>query len=197
MGTLAITVAERRPIIEDHVLAGLAALAADGDARATEKLFDALLPRVRNLARYLVRNDQEVDDLAQDALVALYRGLASYRGEGSFRAWADRVTARRIFRSLKERRSRATISLESSPEPRVEPHFEMPAYAWRRTLVTCLDRLSLEQRQAVVMHFVVGMTVPEVASEVGTPVETARSRIRLGMAKLKTLFAEDVESRTG
>jgi RNA polymerase sigma-70 factor (ECF subfamily) len=179
------------------VLAGLAALAADGDVHATEKLFGALLPRVRNLARYLVRHDQDVDDLAQDALVALYRGLSSYRGEGSFRAWADRVTARRIFRSLKERRSRTTtMSLESSPEPRVEPHVELPAYAWRRTLVTCLDRLPLEQRQAVVMHFVVGMTVPEVAGEVGTPVETARSRIRLGMTKLKGLFAEDVESRT-
>lgn len=186
-----------RESVEEYVLAGLAVLAADGDVNATEKLFQALLPRVRNLARYLVKGDQDVDDLAQEALVAVYRGLSSYRGEGPFRAWADRVAARCVFRALEERRAHRNQLSEVDPDTVLSDEGASRGYLWRRTLVACLDRLSWEQRQAIVLHFVVGMTVPEVADEVGVALETTRSRLRLGMGKLKALFADDLESRAG
>lgn len=186
-----------RDSVEDYVLAGLATLAAEGDPHATERLFHALLPRMRNLARYLVRGDQDVDDLTQEALVAVFRGLNTYRGDGPFRAWADRVAARRIFRSIEERRAHTRWLASDDPDT-VQHGVEASAsYLWRRALAGSLDQLSWEQRQAVVLHFVVGMTVPEVATEVGVPIETLRSRLRLGMSKLKALFAEELESRAG
>jgi RNA polymerase sigma-70 factor (ECF subfamily) len=51
--------------------------------------------------------------------------------------------------------------------------------------VRCLDALPTEQRECIVLHHVVGLSVPELASELSIPFETARSRLRLGIAKLR------------
>src|SRR6185369_9066491 len=82
------------------------AAAARGDRAAAESLCRELLPRVRNLVRYLVRGDALVDDIAQEALIAVLRGLPTYRGEGRFQSWADRVVARTTFASLRRLRGR-------------------------------------------------------------------------------------------
>ncbi|MEM9490180.1 MAG: sigma factor, partial [Myxococcota bacterium] len=75
-------------------IAAHVAAAAAGDRQAMQAVLTELLPRARNLIRYLVRGDQEVDDIAQEALIALVRGIATYRGEGKLTSWADRVVAR-------------------------------------------------------------------------------------------------------
>ncbi len=162
--------------------------AVTGDRQALESLVAELLPRVRNLVRYLVRGDSEVDDIAQEALVAIVRGLPSHRGEGTLRAWADRVTARVTFAHL--RRSRKTTSqvdagadLAAVPDPEGRPD----DYTARRKAVALLDRLPNDQRQALVMHHVLGLSVPEIAQELDIPFETVRSRLRIGMSKLRSL----------
>src|SRR4051812_6683752 len=79
------------------------AAAASGDRAAAQSLCTELLPRVRNLVRYLVRGDGDVDDIAQDALIAVLRGLASFRAEGTFKSWVDRIVARTTFAHIKSR----------------------------------------------------------------------------------------------
>src|SRR5690242_9566763 len=81
------------------------AAAARGDRAAAQSLCAELLPRVRNLVRYLVRGDSDVDDIAQDALIAVLRGLGSYRGEGTFKSWVDRIVARTTFAHIKSVRA--------------------------------------------------------------------------------------------
>jgi RNA polymerase sigma-70 factor (ECF subfamily) len=60
-------------------------------------------------------------------------------------------------------------------------------YADRRRAVAILDALPPEQRHAVVMHHVLGMSVPEIARELGIPAETVRSRLRLARTRLRDL----------
>jgi RNA polymerase sigma factor (sigma-70 family) len=55
----------------------------------------------------------------------------------------------------------------------------------RRELVAALDRLPGDQRESLVLHFAVGMTVPEIADAMAAPHETVRSRLRLGKAALR------------
>jgi RNA polymerase sigma-70 factor, ECF subfamily len=166
------------PLPDDRI-----ALAARGDRAAAEALCREILPRVRNLVRYLVRGDHHVDDVAQEALIAVLRGLAGYRAEGKFESWVDRIVARTTFSSLRKLRGRPEeIAVEverASDEPGGE------AYVLRRQVAAHLDALPPEQRQALVLHFAVGMTVPEIAELTGAPFETVRSRIRLGKAALR------------
>jgi RNA polymerase sigma-70 factor (ECF subfamily) len=162
------------------------AAAVGGDRRAAESLLAELLPRVRNLVRCLLRGDSIVDDVAQESLIAILRGLPTYRGEGSLKSWSDRVVARTTFAHIRrlrqDERSRA-------PEPVLEtlahPDALPEAFAARRELVRKLDQLPYDQRHALVLHHVMGMTVPEIATEVGAPEETIRSRLRLGKANLR------------
>jgi RNA polymerase sigma-70 factor (ECF subfamily) len=177
------------PATDDRIAA-----ASRGDRAAAQALCKELLPRVRNLVRYLVRGDSLVDDIAQEGLIAVLRGLSSYRGEGRFEAWVDRIVARTAFATLRRVRSRPEDARElpadaASDDPSGEQ------YVLRRQVAALLDGLPAEQREAVALHFATGMTVPEIAELTGAPQETVRSRIRLGKAALRAaLGGRDAES---
>lgn len=146
-----------------------------------------LLPRVRNLIRYLVHGDQDVDDIAQEALLAVLRGLPSYRGEGSVESWADRVVARVTFAWLRRRKPRKATSFELEPDVPDDETRQPDEYLRRRRLVALLDQLPHEQRYALVLHHVVGLSVEEIALDTASKTETVRTRLRLGKHRLREL----------
>jgi RNA polymerase sigma-70 factor (ECF subfamily) len=113
------------------------------------------------------------------------RGLGSFRGDGRFESWVDRIVARTTFAAL--RRLRAETQPGASDVAEREPAAEAApdTYALRRELAAALDRLPADQRESLVLHFAVGMTVPEIAEAVAAPFETVRSRLRLGKAALR------------
>jgi RNA polymerase sigma-70 factor (ECF subfamily) len=170
-----------------------------GQHGSAESLLVDLLPRVRNLVRYLVRGDSDVEDISQEALIALLHGLPSYRGDGLLNSWADRVVARTTFLWLKRMRdSREPRSHEQEALVAV-PSEDAPLdeYVHRQHVVTLLDHIPNEQRHALVLHHVMEMSVPEIAAELSTPLETVRSRLRLGRAALRALAAkEEAEEET-
>ena len=185
---------------EDHDLGAVVHRAKQGDRDAREVLVRRLLPRTRNLVRYLVGNDWEVDDMAQNALIAVVRGLRTFAATGTIEAWADRVVARSVFAELRRRRRRPDHP--KGPRP-LEPLSDRQSpegqgdYMARRWLARQLDGLPMEQRAALVLHFVLGMTVPEMADESGVPAETVRSRLRLAKQQLRASVAPAVDDGDG
>jgi len=174
--------------------ATLAEAAARGDRPAAERLLRMLLPRVRNLVRYFVRGDAEVDDLAQEGLVIILRGLPGYRGEGSVTAWADRIVVRTVFAHLRRKRASDNCHVEYTPDLVPVPAGESAhGFLARRRAVRALDELPDEQRAVLVMHHVLGMSVREIADELSVAFETVRSRLRLGMARLRGAMDSDDE----
>ncbi|NTX55004.1 sigma-70 family RNA polymerase sigma factor [Myxococcus sp. CA051A] len=164
--------------------------ASRGNRDAVGALLTELLPRVRTRVRYLVRRDTEVDDVTQEALVAILRGLRGYRGDGAFASWADQVVRRVSFaasrRARIERRQRDEASardFESCDELAREDCL------LRRQVEGLLAQLPDEQRRALVLHHLQGMSVPELADALEIPFETVRSRLRLGRAHLRVLVA--------
>jgi len=164
--------------------------AAAGDRAAAEALLRALLPRIRNLVRYLLRGDSMVDDVAQNVMIEVLRSLPRFRGDGSLEAWADRICVRvtlsaaRRRRTERVRRSEAAAEIETATtRGSVAPPPD--TFVNRRQAVALLDELPAEQREALVMHHVAGMSVPEIADHLGVPFDTAKSRLRLGIRKLR------------
>jgi RNA polymerase sigma-70 factor (ECF subfamily) len=158
-----------------------------GDRDAAQALLRGLLPRVRNLVRYLIRGDADVDDIAQDALVAVFRGLPSYRADGPLEAWVDRVVARVTFAALRDRRRDAAREAQAAPDLELVSDATAASpddYLARRQAIRRLDELPYDQRHALVLHHVVEMSVPEIAAALGVPAETVKSRLRLGKARL-------------
>lgn len=169
--------------------------AMEGQRDATESLLAELLPRVRTLVRYSVQGESEVDDITQEALVAILRGLPTYRGEGAFVSWADRVVVRVMFAALKRARAeRCQVDAETTEELAEEPAegASPEDCLFRRQLEKLLEQLSDEQRRALLLHHVMGMSVPEMAEELEVPFETVRSRLRMGRAHLREILSREV-----
>jgi RNA polymerase sigma-70 factor, ECF subfamily len=166
--------------------------AAGGDRRAAEALVRALLPRVRNLVRYFVRGDSEVDDIAQESLLNILRGAGTYRAEGNVRSWADRIVVRTVFAHIRRARVAQARHVEYTPDLAPVSDGETgQSFLARRKAVRALDSVPDEQREVLVMHHVLGLSVKEIADESGTPFETVRSRLRLGMARLRSALGDD------
>lgn len=167
------------------------AAAVGGDRKAASSLLSELLPRTRNVVRFLLRGDAEVDDFAQNALIQVLRSLPSFRGESSLTTWVDRITVRTVLRQLGRRQREREQHVRLAPELRMMQASapETESYAARRRLAHALDSLPDAQRQALVLHHVVGMSVPELAAELGVSFDTAKSRLRLGMERLRKHFS--------
>ena len=189
-------------------LAQLAGDARAGDTRALELLLLAILPRTRNLVRYLIGGDSEVDDVAQTALWSIARKLHTFEGRSALTAWTDRIVARAAFAEIRRRATRPRLlkgaGKGAGARASVETHLDsVPTagavdtdYLARRWMVRLLDQLPVEQREAVVLHHVMELTVPEVAEETGAGEETVRSRLRLGKARLRALGASVGDAET-
>jgi RNA polymerase sigma-70 factor (ECF subfamily) len=164
--------------------AELVRAAQSGDRDALRRLLAELLPRARNLVRYLVRTDPDVDDIVQEALLTVVRRIGTYRAEGPIAAWADRLVVRTTFAELRRRRRQREV--EPVADAASAGTVGLPdEYLLRRRVVAALDDLPEAQRHAVVLHHVLEMNVHEVAAELGVPAETVRSRLRLARAKLR------------
>lgn len=169
----------------------------EGDREAGQLLLAELLPRLRNIIRALVGSDQDVEDITQQVMLEVIRGLPGYRGESTFLGWAGRIAVRVTLATAKKKRHihRQETSLDDESTGGDVLPFR-PAgsegYLEKRAAVRLLDALPLEQRSAVVLHHVLGFTVGEIAASERTAVETVRSRLRLGMKRLRK--ADDFSS---
>jgi len=161
-----------------------------GDELAGAALLSELLPRVRNLTRTFLGTDSEVDDVAQQVLIQVVQSMASFRAEGTLQSWVNRITVRVALAHARQRRARAARDVPLEIEGQELGAIQEQGPGWdgyyqRRAAVKLLDRLPVEQRSVVVMHHVLGLSVQEIAEEERISFETVRSRLRLGMAKLR------------
>jgi RNA polymerase sigma-70 factor (ECF subfamily) len=170
----------------DHELSSLLASASRGDSEAAHRLVLRILPRVQRQVRHIARGE-DLADYCQEACLRILECLSSYRGEGRFEAWVDAITARVTLRGLIKRRTdlqrlAAASGLDLDlPEAARAPH---RALAIGRAL-DAVAALAQPQQSAITMHYVLGMTVPEISTELGVPVETLRSRLKVGMGQVR------------
>jgi RNA polymerase sigma-70 factor (ECF subfamily) len=191
---------------ENDELRALIAEAQDGNVRAFELLMSSHLPQVRRFARAFASSDADVDDLAQEALVKVYKSLRSFRFQAAFKTWLYSVVRNVFFDATRSRAGRER-SLE---EPLEGGHVQVPSgdtpadeglarAQERQRLWRALRRLPAEFRTAVVLFDVEGHTYEELAAIEGVPIGTIKSRLSRGRGLLRDLLAggQEPDSLTG
>jgi RNA polymerase sigma-70 factor, ECF subfamily len=175
--------------------ATLLALAAGGDDRAFDALVDRYATRVYAICWRYFGNNEEAEDAAQGTFLALYRGLKSFRGQAAFSTWLFRV-ATNACHDLARRNARQprTVPLddERSAGPS-EPYDEtaldnLAATELQSDLRAALAQLEREQRHAVVLRDVLGVSYADIAAMQGVAIGTAKSRVHRGHARLAELL---------
>jgi RNA polymerase sigma-70 factor (ECF subfamily) len=185
-----------RAVSESDELRALIAEAQDGNVRAFELLVSSHLPQVRRFARAFASSDADVDDLAQEALVKVYKSLRSFRFQAAFKTWLYSVV-RNVFHDATRSRAGRERSLQ---EPLAADHSQAPSNTEtpdeamareeeRQRLWRALRALPPEFRTAVVLFDVEGHSYEEVAAIEAVPVGTIKSRLSRGRALLRTLLA--------
>ena len=153
-----------------------------GDELAWEAFVRQYQARVYGLALHYVRNTEEARDVAQEIFVRIYRKLESYREEDAFLPWMLRVGRNVCIDHLRHARSRpsgAAVPLESVPE--FVDHSPTPEGAWeadtrRRLVHRALQRLSDPSREMILLKEIQGLRLDEIASMLGVPLGTVKSR---------------------
>lgn len=176
------------------ILRSVAAVAATGDARATRELLVALAPRVLRAARGVLGPEHaDVEDAAQEALMAIVRALPAFRGESSVGHYASRIAVRTCLAARArgdERRRRegaAADAVRSAPA-----EHEGTTSARRQAMIReLLLELPVEQAEALALRVVLGLSMAEVAEAEQAPVNTVRSRLRLAKEALRRRIEGD------
>ncbi len=175
-------------------LAALARLARDGDKSATNALLLAVTPSLLRVARQILGpGHPEVHDVTQEAAWGVLTGLGRFRGECTVLHFGCRVAvlvamnARRREISQCRRAKKLTELHELSADGERTPTPEQALLGNRSALALreLLDSLPEAQAEVLGLHHVVGLTAAEIAAVTRAPVETVRSRLRLGRQALR------------
>ncbi len=163
---------------------------AAGDGEALGALFDRHGGRVLGLLLRMLGGSGEAEEVLQEVFLQAWTRAASFRADkGSPRGWLmviarsralDRLRASRAARRRDEEALAETPLVEA---PAAETDLERQELGARMRHL--LAELPPEQRQAIVLAFFSGLTHSQVAARLGLPLGTVKSRILMGMRKLK------------
>lgn len=171
--------------------------AAQGSPGAVRTLVMHVGPAMLMTVRKILGNGHpDVDDVAQDAIIALLDALTGFRGESSVMTFAHRVA---LLTALAARRKNATrqkyhhvAALEPETTSSTQSPQSLLVAKQRRTVVLkLLDELPESTAEALGLHFILGMTVEEIAGVANVPENTVWSRLRLGKQALRRRLVVD------
>lgn len=163
--------------------------ARGGDHEAFEVLATAAGDRLFAIATLILRDRQRAEDAVQEALVHAWRELPGLRDPDRFDAWLRRLLVNACAdEGRHQRRWSAEVRMIRS-EPTTGD--DAQSLADRDQLERGFRRLKPEQRVVVVLHFYVGLPVPEIAESLGIPEGTIKSRLHYATAALRAALEAD------
>jgi len=179
---------------------GLAERLLTRDEAALGEIVDAYGGAVFGMARRVVADPTLAEEVAQDTFVALWRRPGAYDPlRGSLQAFLLGVARNKAVDLVRKeeslRRTRDSLIAEVETASIIHHYDEhLEGVADRQQVQAALEQLSEVQREAVVLAYFGGRTYREVAFELGIPEGTAKTRLRDGLLKLRSLLVSQRES---
>ncbi len=172
--------------------------AQDGDERAARQLFDQFNLRTYRLALGLLGDEADAEEVAQDALTYALVNITRYKAHlSSFSTWLHTIT---VSRARDKRRRKVLPSIAMTQwlgmGNQIRDYGPGPEAHLMRSeteggLVAALDQLSPKLREAIVLRFYGDCTYKEMGEIMGCSLNTARSRLRLAIEKLRAQLGEE------
>ena len=168
-------------------------LARRGDEEAFTDLARAVGDRLMAIAYRILRDVDRAEDAVQQTLITAWRELPSLRDDTRFDAWLRRILVHACYAEARRRRTWAA-NVRVLPIDGSDGRDDMAAVLDRDRLERAFRRLSTEQSAIFVLHHYVGLTLAEVADELGVPLGTVKSRLHYATRSLRA--ALDADART-
>ena len=145
----------------------------------------ALQNRLYRIARSYLQSEHDCLDAVSEAILKAWQKQSTLRDEQLFETWLVRILVRECINI--QRKQKRVVPMETLPEEVAEQPSD------NAELRHALDQLSQEQRVAVVLHYMEGYNVSEIATILHTFNGTITSRLHYARLKLRDLLKEDFE----
>ena len=163
----------------------LVGMARKGDREAFAELVNRRQLWIRNLMRRCCGDHALADDLAQQAFLQAWRSVAHLQRPGRFGPWLKRLA---INMWLQHLRKKDPLRNTEEHDNTRQPHRDVTSVAI--DLDRALAELPDHVRLCIVLSYHEGMTHEEVSEMTSIPLGTVKSRIRLGLSKMRTLLSD-------
>jgi RNA polymerase sigma-70 factor (ECF subfamily) len=181
-------------------LATLVRSMAEGHQDALARLYDETSSMINGLLLRILAHPQDAEEVLLDVYMKAWKYASSYSEKrGSVQAWLLIMARNAAIDRIRQRNAQpATLSIEPEAFPELASAGATPEEASvmqeRRRRVQCvLNQLPPEQREVVVLSFFGGLTHAELAERLGEPLGTVKSRVRMGLTKLRGLLEEPIQ----
>ena len=164
------------------------ARAKQGDADAFALLVQTYETSVYRLALRMCGNAHDAEEVAQEAFMAAWKGLPSFRGESKFSSWLYQLTTNEAINFLrKEKRHRAATPLEDELEPATGDTAQQAAETkeLQQALQQALDALTPEHRQIFLLRQMRQLSYDEIGRLLGLESGTVKSRLNRAKKQLR------------
>jgi RNA polymerase sigma-70 factor (ECF subfamily) len=188
----------------DATDAELVRRALDRDELAVRAIIKANNRRLYRLARGILRNDGEAEDVVQETYVRAFTHLKDFRGDSSLSTWLSRIAMNEALGRL--RRQRPSVDLDSLPQGALEaqiiqfplaasddPEKSMAQREIQHVVEHAIDELPEAFRLVFITRVIEGMNVEETAEILGLKPETVKSRLH----RARTMLRDIVEKKIG
>jgi RNA polymerase sigma-70 factor, ECF subfamily len=172
---------------------------AEGDPDAVAALYDSTSRLIYGLILRILRNVETAEEVLLDVYTQVWRQAHLYdRSRGSLLAWMSIIARTRAINRLRRGDQEQQLSTHIDMANEVEATSANPEDASliseRGGLVrSALELLSAEQREVIELAYYSGMSHSEIAAELGHPLGTVKTRIRLGMMRLREQLKQSLE----
>lgn len=168
-----------------------------GDIDSFEQLLAKYETKVYTIAYRYAGNHNDASDLAQEALIRVYRAIGSFRGESSFLTWLYRVVTNVCKDEMRRRARQNSVSMDEMIERGKQPIPDKSAESleetvlrkeWQEEIQHVLNSLTHEHRTIIVMRDIQGYSYEEIATFLECSLGTVKSRLSRARNTLKDLL---------
>ena len=192
------------PKVTEAAVDDLVARARDRDEAAIRAIIKANNRRLYRLARGILRNDGEAEDVVQETYVRAFTHLDSFRGDSSFSTWLARIAINEALGRLRSRRPTAEWTtlppgaieaqiIQFPLSATLDPEKTMAQREIQNVVEHAIDELPEPFRLVFITRVVEGMNIEETAEILGLKPETVKTRLHRARAMLR----ENVERKIG
>ena len=168
---------------------------ARGNMNAFEQLYDRHETGVWRFVFRSVQNQAVADDLVQELWFAVARTAASYEPTAKFKTWLFTMARNRVIDHTRTAKNHTSIDAENddgesmfsdlAADSRLGPLRQVTSREQAKALLAAIEQLPPDQREAFLLQAEGDMSVDDIAAATGVSFETAKSRLRYAMSKLR------------